>query len=418
MIDRGGQILRTGTVGWVECIRQQKMLPGETIKSSLKGQVRMEMLRERDALRINAHIAVFMTPIRWLWDGWPQYIKDGPTGTTAPPMINHRPQIIGLGGDVERPIQQYWRDAFHRVYNEWYKWPEDPDTYVYKAVNLEHSWTRFRDNAQPDDAEDREVDGTVSGATSTLQIKDLALKQAQFRSAMQREVLSFERYQEVLREAWGADGSREVDQVPIKIHEEQVGVDPRSFPAQDASGLGQWGSIYDFNVNDGFTVTAPEHCILTYCLTVRLAPITSECHPLANDRLTWAEEVGDPSILAATEPQAVELRDVFNSNSATVLGFQPAGWQYRARNNLVDSRITDRESFPIMKFPTTAAEARDATRAEDAFRSSALQDYVVDVYCQERSDSAMPNALSSYYVGMGNAGKGDSRPYPKIGKVK
>jgi hypothetical protein len=420
MPNRGGQILRTGQIGTMECIRQQMMLPGETLKVSLQGSVKMEMLRERDALRINAHLAVFLTPIRWLWSGWPQYIKDGPTGATSPPMGNLKPFWNGLGGStVLRTMPQFWEDARFRIYNEWYKWPEDPDsTNFTPTVNLEHSWTRCRDQAEPDDAADREVTGSVSGATATLSIQDIAEQQAAFRSAVQREVLSYERYMEVLKEAWGADGSREVDQVPIKVHEVNAGIRPRSMPATNHSGLGQWGSMYDFSVDDGFTVTAPEHCILSYMLVVRLAPITDEVHPLANDRLSWQEMVGDPSILAATRPQQVEIRDVMNSSSSTSLGYLPAGWQWRSQNNFIDERIVERESFPIMKVPTTAAEARNAEMHENAFRSQALKDFLVDIYAGEYSSSAIPNALSSFYVGMGDAGKGNKNPYPKQGKVQ
>jgi len=52
MYDRGGQTLKTGKIGRVNCIRQQMCLPGETIDISMKGSVKLESLRERDSMRI------------------------------------------------------------------------------------------------------------------------------------------------------------------------------------------------------------------------------------------------------------------------------------------------------------------------------------------------------------------------------
>lgn len=418
MFNRGGQILRTGRVGLVECIRQQMMVPGETIKATLKGSCRMEMLRERDALRIHAQLSVFMSPVRWLWSGWAQYLAEGPTGATAPATSAINPKSVGLGGSkTDRTMQTFWKNAFLRVYNEWYKWPESTDLTggPFPAVNLEHSWTRCRDQSVPTDAGDKEYTGTVSGAVATMQIADIIEAQKRYTAAVKREVFSYERYMELLKEMWGTSGSREVDQVPILVHQSEVGVKPRSFPAQNAAGLGQWGSLYDFSIDDFFTVTAPEHCILTYVLVVRLAPITDEIHPLANDRLNWFEQVMDAETLSVQKPEVVELRDVFPVSSSTQLGFLGAGWQWRAQNNIVDTVIVSRESFPIMDVPTTAAEARDATKNVNAFRSKALRDYVLDLYVNERSNSRASGGKSSFLIGQSGRKSG---AYPSQGKIK
>lgn len=425
MIQRGGQVLSTGEIGLVKCLRQQKMLPGETIQGNILGDVKMEALRERNALRLNAHIGVFATPIRWLDSNWVSYVKAGPTSNTYSLSFdsNIPGDFIGLGGNVFRRIQRYWRRAFERVYNEWYKWPEDSDVVLtsfsdntrftrFPAVNLEHSWTRCRSDVDTDHVADR-----VAPATSSLDVRDLAEAQSRFRAAMEMDVLSYNRYMELLQERFGSSGSREADQVPILVFQDELGVAPRSFSASDAAGLGQWASFYDFEVNAPFEFTAPEHCILTYALTIRFAPISEEVHPLANDRLTWAEEVGDPGLLAALRPQDVQLRDLLDTTSSTSLGYLPAGWQWRCQNNQIGYRVNIRDSFPYMEQPTTQAQARDSSLTKPAFRSASLQDYVVDVYCSEKSMSPIPGAESSYYSGM-DGGKSSDNPYPHLGKVK
>lgn len=424
MYQRGGQILTTGRIGFAKPIRQQILQPGETLDCNISGSVQMEALRERDALRINAHLAVFMTPIRWLDDNWVDYLKAGRNGSVSLATQSIVPNNIGLGGQTRRSLQRFWVEAPFRVFNEWYKWPEfndmnndpaSPNDQVgqdgFPAINLEHSWTRTRTRPDPVASESYEISNN-----SNIDVRKIAEIQQAYKAAMQREVLANSRYIEMLREAWNADPTREVDQVPIKIMEDSVGVNPRSFPAQDGPSLGQWASLYDFNVNFPFEVTAPEHCIITYMLTVRFAPITEEVHPLANANLTYDEMVGDPDLLSVLPPQRVYMRDVFDTDSTQDIGYLPAGWQWRAGNNQVGNRIDDRNSFPYLELPANLANAKDATRRIPAFRSSALGDYRVDLYASEKSFSAIPKAETSLLQRMGD-GASDAA-YPKTGKVK
>ena len=414
-VDRGGHTLTTGFIGQMKILRQQVMMPGETIRAHVQGDVKMEMLRERDSLRLNGHIAHFMTPIRWLWEDWPDYIKQGPNTSLTPPTVNTRPGNLGLGGDLETDILAWFQEAPLKVYNEWYKWPEEPDKVMgdfLDCVNLPHSWTRCRDNAEPTDDDDK----LVGAPADSFNIQDLAMVQARYQSAMNREVFSFGRYQEILQDMWNQDGSREVDQVPVLIAQADTGVKPNNVHANDAAGLGQWAAIYDFKVDDNFVVTAPEHCIITSVLVVRFAPISEERNPLYSPRLSWAETVGDPYMLGVMPPQQVEVRDCLDTNATEPLGYLPAGWQWRARCNDIGERIDARDSFPYMKTPTNAGEARRSSLRTSAFRSSALQDYLVDMNFNFQSTNLIAPEMSSYTVGME---RGSSKnPYIKVRKVR
>ena len=62
---KGGHTLKTRKIGRANCLRQQMLMPGERMNINLDGTVRLEALRERDVVRINAHLATFMTPLRW-----------------------------------------------------------------------------------------------------------------------------------------------------------------------------------------------------------------------------------------------------------------------------------------------------------------------------------------------------------------
>jgi len=416
---RGGQTLKTGKIGRVNCVRQQLMMPGENIRSRIKGKVKLEALRERDTLRINAHLGVFLTPLRWLSSNWPTILQEGPdTAETLPTITTNNFAAYGVGSaSTITPIDfpRFWQDSCLRVYNEWYKWPEDADATTWSsdgnvAVPLSHTWSRLRDQVTPDDTSDYEV-----ASATEFDVRDLAEVQGRFRSAMKRDVLSYNRYMELVKEAWGADGSREVDQVPMLIDSVEVGVNPREIPATDGASLGQWQSYFDFEVDhmvDG--ITAPEHCVLTYMLLVRFPPIIEGVHPMTVTDNDWQTLVGDTDILAQTAPVSVRRKDVTLTSSTTALGSLPAGWQWRSGHDVIGSRVDLRDSFPYMLEPTTTAQCRDATRIQDAFRSQSLGDYVIDLYVSEDSKSRLNSSMESYYSGM--TGSRSDAEFPKGGK--
>ena len=419
---RGGLTLKSGKVGRVNCLRQQMTMPGERINISLDGKVRLETLRERDVFRINAHLAVFWQPLRWLWPEFTDYVKEGPNTIIASPTIFDQDWSkygIGCyGGETQTSLlDQHWRDSLLRIGSEWYKWPEDPDPIEWptdgmKAVPLSKNWSRCRYKHEPDN--------TNEYVSPSLDVREIALAQAKYRSAMKREVLSFNRWMELVKETWRGDGSREVDQVPMMLDQVEVGVNPRDMPATDGAGLGQWQSLYDFNINhsiNGFT--APEHGILSYVLVVRFGSIIEGRNPLGYE-FQWHEKTADPEWLASEEPQPVVVNQVAMTDATTVLGYLPAGWQWRSDHDVIGARIDELDSFPYMRIPTTQAEAKDATRIKNAFRSSRLGDYVVDCYIKEDCIQPIGNAMDSYFAGMADevqvktGGAGDE--FPKGGK--
>lgn len=394
---------------------------------SINGKIRLESLRERDVMRINAHLAVFMTPLRWLEPNWVDYVKEGPdTAQTLSTVSGETTWAkLGIGSYQSGGLGSYleaFRKAAQRVHSEWYKWPEDADITGWpedgaKAVPLSKPWSRCRYTATPDDTDDY----TVSSATE-FDVRDLAEKQARFRGAMKRDVMSYNRWMELVKETWkGSDPSREIDQVPIMLDQVEVGVNPREIPATDGASLGQWQSLYDFGVNHQIRgIVAPEHCILTFMLVLRFPAITESCHPLATDQLDWFEMTADPEYLAAAKPVQVQRRDLQQTNSSTVLGYLPAGWQWRCDHDVIGERVDTRDSFPYMNIPTTQAECKDATRIKDAFRSQALGDYMIDVFISEDSYQPIGSAMDSYFSGMLDETKGEGRSndeFPKGGKM-
>ena len=408
-VSRGGLTLKSGKIGRVNCLRQQIMMPGERMNINMSGKVRLETLRERDVFRINAHLATFMTPLRWLVPDWPDYVKSNGVSGSIPVLANADSLDLaqyGIGAFNSALLSasafQFWQDSLLRIYNEWYKYPEDADATTWdddgnKAVPLSKNWSRCRYTKDPAISPDY-----TQVAVNDFDVRDLALTQARFRSAMKRDVLSFNRWMELVEDTWGtkSDPTREVDQVPIMLDQIEVGVNPRDMPAHDGASLGQWQSIYDFDVDHAIRgVVAPEHCIISTMLTVRFASITEAKHPLT-ETAKATDIIADPEWLSAEQPQAVNANDIFMTDSSTLLGYLPAGWQWRSDHDVIGSRIDAADSFPYMNAPTTQAECKDATRIKDAFRSQRLGDYVADIYFQEESNQPIGTAMDSYMSGM------------------
>ena len=73
-----------------------------------------------------------------------------------------------------------------------------------------------------------------------------------------------------------------------------------------------------------------------------------------------------------------------------------------------------------MNQPGTKEQSKDATRIKDAFRSQALDDYMVDVFFQEDCIQPLGDTLDSYFSGMADTlqvkSGGRGAEFPKGGK--
>lgn len=261
-------------------------------------------------------------------------------------------------------------------------------------------------------------------AASDFDVRNLAEIQGRFLSAMKRDVLSYNRWMELVKEQWKGDPSREVDQVPIMLDQQEIGVNPREIPATDGASLGQWQSLFDFNVDHQINgIVAPEHCLIAHMLVIRFPSTTEMMMPLSQPAQTdWWEDIADPEYLANAQPVEVRLRDLYAiGDTSTVFGYLPAGWQWRCEHDVIGKSIDERDSFPYMLKPTTQAETRDATRVKDAFRSQALDDYMVDLYFTEEGYQPIGDAMDSYMSGMMDELQvptgGRNQEIPKQGKM-
>ena len=419
--NRGGLVLDTGSIGRVKVLRQDIIFPGETQKSSVQGEVRLEALRERDVSRIHARFDRFYTPIRWLWPGYPDWLRQGPDATGAIPSTTVTDDLatLGLGSGLASGIKvpSFFVQAILRCYNEHFKWPESSDITAIpsdglKAVPLPMPWNRCRDS-NLSDGDDYEVQTTQSGSREKIDIRELERVHARFRRAIDDEYNAFNRWKEYLDERYGTSGSSEVDQVPYHVESHELGVKPKSMPAMDGPSRGQYMSVYDFPI-DVYTdpFSANEHMVCTDMLTIRYASITeNDVNYLACSLVDggWTLFAGDPAIYGAEPISAVTkgmLRGYTGSNDNDVIGYLPYGWQTRSEWNQIGKKIDARDSFPLYRDAVSAGSQtvrRDATQISNAYSSKSFDDYVVDLTYDTTCHMPVPGAGSGPGQGLGKS---------------
>lgn len=389
-VDRGGYFLGTGKVGYPRVLRQQLLLPGETQKTTIQGEVQLEATRQAHAPHIHCRIDSFATPWRWLWSDSVEMIREGPTSTKRPPYASDGAKYEGnalnpnLGIGRFLNVREFWVDHIIKIYNEHYKWPEDDDITVWgpernPAIPLSMPWNRLRE----DNIDDVELD-----VSSDIDIQDIAELTAQFRSSMSREFLNFDRFLEITKARYGKEGSREVDQVPMHVDSTEGHVNPQTIRAMDSPGLGEAYQTYRFNIDHHAPAfTAHEHMVLATIMTVRFASITENDCNYQNAARSWIAWAGDPDIMAAAPLENVRAGELAPIAAGAQLGWLPAGWQLRTRWNVVEWRISRLRSFPLYRALGNTIQ-RSAAYIRDAFRSTTLGDMTITL--QFHTKSHMP----------------------------
>lgn len=447
--DRGGVVLKTGRIGRLNILRQQVLLPGEVITPSIVGSVDVTPMRETDSTFINARLDAFLMPIRWLDSSFTDYVNQG--GTKPFGTVSCYPGALGLpdygsdnyvnptlafsgisgvpsGGFSSYPAQtlpKVFANSVVKVYNNWWRWPEDSEVAQSDVIstsnrdgmavqNLPIWWTRLHKD-EPDVTEAPLV-GT--SPNQKVSMKNMRNYQAHYQTNLVEDWLGHGRYLDQMRALWRSKGSREVDQVPMKVGSTTLNVSPYELKATDSEGLGASATFHDFRVGHNFgPISMPEHAILVYTLCVRFLPIAErEQCPVAT---MWRNKgdfdredlLGIPVELARQTPRPVlhKMIKADTASGSTIVGWMPAGWHWRAGWNCVDQRIDARGTWPLYSGleqsdgkTDTAKELRDATQFNPAFVSESYGDYTCRLRFSEPSRSPIPGAMSGITGGSGS----------------
>lgn len=422
--NRGGKSLKVGEIGRFSCLRQHLLLPGERMKASIRGNVRLSGLRQQTSVYLHAQIDAFAAPLRWYYSDFPDYLQEGVSTVKTIPTLTgatwtaNRPRTTHLGiGHITHDFCKWFAQHPINVWNEWYRWPEDVKENVdtpsitffngigKQCINLESAATRIHDAPSLDTSEYQVPSATV------LDVRDLAQFQARFKQAAVSDWTSQERYKVFMRDIFGAASTNEVDKVPIRLKRgSELSVMPRDMYASDGASLGELMSINNFQVNhDWDDFIANEHMIVCYIMLLRFAPIMEDgvSPGIYPDETGYPIYQGDPETMMR-QPVAIASREIDGNGDGTVIGYLPFGWQWREGFNHVDNVVAGLGNFPLLDGqPTTAAGYRDASNINPTvFRSTALRHWFGDLDFAIQVDSKVPAAGTSIVAG-------SDRPGPK-----
>ena len=428
VFDRGGRVIKTGKIGQMNVLRQQLIAPGEVLDAKIVGGAcRLSALREEGNVFLNSRIDAFVQPLRWLVSDWPKYLRTrGEEGTipTLSTSSSHPTALtdLGLGGTISSTTYaRFWRDAVLRIYNEWYKWPEHDDATAipvdgHALVPLGAYWSRIYGSYSNIDEHSFKTDDISGSTREHVDLRKMVTQQGKFETAMRSEYLSHDRYMDYIKSIWGADGSAEVDKVPRRLNGSQMGVEPSTQFASDGASMGQTMSIYDFGIKHDFgKIVMPEHAVVTYVLANRYESVAQdEINPMTRLSSDWNVASGNPITITKMPPQSIARREIHGGSSTDHVGYLPAGWQWRARWNMIGNRYDARNTIPAYQDLASISglsDLRDARRVNNSFYSSSLGDYIVDVMFQETSRSMLQGGDTSVLVGSG-ASTGSTNPYP------
>lgn len=419
--NRGGKSLIAGDIGRYKILRQHLLLPGERLRTSVSGNVRLSALRQQTSVYLNASIEAFAAPLRWYYPNFPTYIQEGistaetiPTVSTGWTDIAERGRQLGIG-DPKSAFCRWFIDHPVQVFNSWYRWPEDTKHAISPAlttfwanwgqpcVNLPFVGSRLHTDPETDmHTSEHEVP-----SATIFDVRTLQHYQARFAQAIKADWTSMDRYNQFMHDIFGARGNNEVDKIPTRLKSgASLGVSPRDMYATDGASLGEIASLNNFKVSHSWgDYVAREHEIVCYIMVLRFAPIVEDnvipaAYPAETNYTTYQ---GDPHILANQEPQPVASMEIESGGDSTDVGFAPAGWQWREGHTHVDFAVKKVNNFPLLDGSVhTAAGYRDASAINSAtFRSTALRHYFGDLDFKCNVQSQIGEAGLSILSGAG-----------------
>lgn len=415
--NRGGKSLKVGDIGRFNCLRQHLLYPGERMRPQVRGNVRVSGLKQQTSVYLDAQIEAFAAPLRWYQSDWPEYVQEGVSTAKTVATLSGAPwttdygktQTMGIGR-ITNDFAKFFAQHPINIWNEWYRWHEDAKESVSSpsitffqdqgkpCVNLASAPTRVHTNAPSFDTIEKDV-----SSVSSFDVRDLEQIQARFAQAAKEDWTGGDRYQAFMRMNFGTEGSREVDQVPIRLNSgARLSVQPRDMYATDGASLGELMSINNFQVNHTWgDFVAPEHMVVAYVMVLRFAPVFSAgvnpmAYPGDMHYNTWQ---GEPHAMSGDRPVQIKARQIEDGGSGN-LGYLPAHWECREGYNHVDHTIKNLGNFPLLDTSlSTAAAHRDASNIEPAFRSTALRHWFADLDFDISVRSRIPSANTSIGVG-------------------
>ena len=444
--DRSGFGQHALDLGRWKCLRQELLAPGESLRPGVFGEVVLNALRAPFSIGVHMTMALFYTPMRYLWSGWTDYVVAGPDrrksrqGSPLPAQVAAMPTFtpgsgvsggslnwdsLGIGtchGGRMYPV--VFRTNWNKVYRWYMRWPDDEAAsprsetaeptddneleYGLPAVNLPRFITRFRtDNQLNADSWTFEAEaGAAVGTKAKISLRALEMARAAYKSESVRDWFARRGYIEVMKSVWNQRASRDPEERPLLVGTQDGWAGGGNVFATTKSDLGGRAGIVDYQVNCRFPrVLFPESGLLSYWICLRIPPVfRGTQNPVASMDydMAYADWTADPMIAPSLPPRQLKRGAVsaHASSRSSVLGQVPALQHFRSGwDHMDDVYNNDKDTRWLMQPKRDDADYRYHPEVRDAFRDLYAGTGRASLRFEQITDSPVPVPESSIFAG-------------------
>lgn len=404
-----------GDMGRLQTFTVIPVVAGESIQINFGGVFRLSALKRNLTLDAQVDLFCFYMPFRHAYGSdWTDFISQGvdETVTLANGPASGNSQYFGsrVIGSGNMPL---WVTTFYnRIWNEYFRAPTDAasiltDTFLDGTIKgekfgalcarLRTPWSTAIEGEPV--AADRQV-----ASINELDLVALAQIQARYKTELQRSFFA-NRYREILKEIWSGKARTDADERPTLIMHQKAALSGFDVDGTDDASLGSFSGRSAATIRMNVPMKYyPEHGVVNVMALVRFPTIfQQEAQFLFNTpNPTYAQLAGDPDIVAAQGPEAMEPNKFFAVTSTADLGSAPFGQWYRWLPNYVHAIYGGIAGFPfITPFPATVDDARYVKNGEfdNVFQTSQLGQWQAQCHVGVQSKSPVPTAASSIFAG-------------------
>lgn len=403
MYDLSHPVLFSSKVGHSACLFARPIGPGESISFTPDYHLQGAQLKQPSPIPAMYKAFAVYVPARWIYGKthMEAFVRQGKaeTVTFEGDALGSGHVYNSLGAIAETGTLPKWRRYGPFLAHKWFqRYPKDES-----LLTFDHYKTRFWEHASLGEAyrlyglpyaygEHIALDGlwselTAAGLEVDIDTTNNNVDMLDIVKQQNERVREFQRlsgeefFDDVYKQRFGTDISKEVEQRPIMIMEPDYGsLSGMSVEPTDQEGVGRQTGRWSAHVNKGFTYRAEEHGYVFYFLGVTIEWINPDLRHLFHYKVdpTYKEFGFDPLFLREDEIREYTESDYYGGNSTTVISVQPEHQHYRWHPPLIDTRFDQRGVYAFNDRRLRLADRNyfyQPGEYDHIFASTVLRDY-------------------------------------------
>lgn len=363
----------TGHIGQLQTIMTIPVVANDSIEINLVGALRLAQLKRFLTLDCKVDLFAFFSPYRHAYSNWVDAVRDGIN--TAETFATYDVSGGGiltvppdyLGNVPNATIPYHYVFGYHDIYYNYFFPPSVVPTgaagmypsvsvigddsgrkYGQLCARLPEFWTTGLNDTRGDSTADAEV--AASGGAGAINLIDLRRVQAEYKDALNLDWFG-DRYRDVMSAKWGTKGqpNTDADPRPTLLMHESSWLSGYDVDGTDTTSLGDWRGKSQGMVQLRMPYKYfKEHGMIWIMAVLRFPAIMQEqCHYLSCNTLTYDNLMGDPNVISASKPIALDQDDFTGNGSAISMGTHPYAQWYRTQPHRVHHDFWGLEGMPF-----------------------------------------------------------------------